>query len=102
MKIAVMAAGGAGGFFGARLAAAGEDVHVIGRGAHLAALRAKGLSLKSANGDLHLQPVTATDDPAQIGPVDIVIFAVNGYARLPRTRARARAVTAACARRIQL
>lgn len=79
MKIAVMAAGGVGGYFGARLAAAGEDVHFIARGAHLAALRANGLLLKSANGDLHLQPVTATDDPAQIGPVDIVVFAVKQY-----------------------
>ncbi len=79
MRIAVMAAGGVGGYFGARLAAAGEDVHFIARGAHLAALRANGLSLKSANGDLHLQPVSATDDPAQIGPVDIVVFAVKQY-----------------------
>ena len=79
MKIAVMAAGGVGGYFGARLAAAGEDVHFIARGAHLAALRDKGLTLNSANGDLHLQPISATDDPAQIGPVDIVIFAVKQY-----------------------
>jgi 2-dehydropantoate 2-reductase len=77
MRIAVMAAGGVGGYFGGRLAAAGEDVHFIARGAHLAALRANGLSLKSANGDLHLKPVSATDDPAQIGPVDIVVFAVK-------------------------
>jgi len=50
MKIAVMAAGGVGGYFGARLAAAGEDVHFIARGAHLAALRDKGLTLNSATG----------------------------------------------------
>jgi 2-dehydropantoate 2-reductase len=79
MKIAIMATGGVGGYFGARLAAAGEDVHFIARGAHLAALRANGLIVKSANGDLHLQPVSATDDPAQIGPVDIVLFAVKQY-----------------------
>lgn len=79
MKIAIMATGGVGGYFGARLAAAGEDVHFIARGQHLAALRANGLVLKSANGDLHLQPVSATDDPASIGPVDIVIFAVKRY-----------------------
>jgi len=53
MKIAIMATGGVGGYFGARLAAAGEDVHFIARGQHLAALRANGLVLKSANGDLH-------------------------------------------------
>ena len=79
MKIAIMAAGGVGGYFGGRLAAAGEEVHFIARGAHLAALRANGLVLKSANGDLHLQPVSATDDPATIGPVDIVLFAVKQY-----------------------
>lgn len=79
MKIAVMATGGVGGYFGARLAAAGEDVHFIARGAHLATLRADGLTLKSANGDLHLQPVAATDDPASIGTVDIVLFAVKQY-----------------------
>ena len=79
MKIAIMATGGVGGYFGARLAAAGEDVHFIARGAHLAALRGNGLTLKSANGDLHLQPVSATDDPATIGIVDIVLFAVKQY-----------------------
>jgi len=79
MKIAIMATGGVGGYFGARLAAAGEDVHFIARGQHLAALRANGLVLKSANGDLHLQPVSATDDPASIGTVDIIIFAVKQY-----------------------
>jgi 2-dehydropantoate 2-reductase len=79
VKIAIMATGGVGGYFGARLAAAGEDVHFIARGAHLAALRANGLTLKSANGDLHLQAISATDDPAHIGAVDIVIFAVKQY-----------------------
>ncbi len=79
MKIAIMATGGVGGYFGARLAAAGEDVHFIARGQHLAALRANGLVLKSANGDLHLQSVSATDDPASIGTVDIIIFAVKQY-----------------------
>jgi hypothetical protein len=63
--------------FGARLAAAGEDVHFIARGQNLAALRANGLVLKSANGDLHLQSVSATDDPASIGTIDIIIFAVT-------------------------
>jgi 2-dehydropantoate 2-reductase len=79
MKIAIMATGGVGGYFGARLAAAGEDVHFIARGQHLAALRANGLVVKSAIGDLHLQSVSATDDPASIGTVDIVIFAVKQY-----------------------
>jgi 2-dehydropantoate 2-reductase len=77
MKIAVMATGGVGGYFGARLAAAGEEVHFIARGAHLAAMREGGLQIESANGDLQLRPVKATDDPTRIGPVDIVIFAVK-------------------------
>ena len=79
MKIAMMATGGVGGYFGGRLAATGEDVHFIARGAHLAALKADGLQLKSANGDLHLKPVSVTDNPATIGAVDIVIFAVKQY-----------------------
>ncbi|MFI4989259.1 MAG: ketopantoate reductase family protein, partial [Alphaproteobacteria bacterium] len=77
MRIAVMAAGGVGGYFGARLAAAGEEVHFLARGAHLAALREHGLTLESANGGLHLQPVRATDDAGTIGPVDVVLFAVK-------------------------
>jgi 2-dehydropantoate 2-reductase len=79
MKIAIMATGGVGGYFGARLTAAGEDVHFIARGDHLAALRANGLVLKSANGDLHVKSVSATDDPASIGTVDVVLFAVKQY-----------------------
>ena len=79
MKIVVMATGGVGGYYGARLAAAGEDVHFIARGAHLAAMRSNGLKLVSANGDLHLRPVSATDDPETIGKADIVLFAVKQY-----------------------
>lgn len=79
MKIAVMATGGVGGYFGARLAAAGEDIRFIARGAHLEALRTNGLELRSANGDLHLKPVNVIDDPRTIGPVDIVMFAVKHW-----------------------
>ncbi len=79
MKIVMMATGGVGGYYGARLAAAGEDVRFIARGAHLAALRTNGLKLISANGDLHLRSVHATDDPATIGTADIVVFAVKQY-----------------------
>jgi len=79
MKFAVMATGGVGGYFGARLAAAGEDVHFIARGAHLEVLRKEGLTLHSANGDLRLARVSATDDPSSIGAADIVIFAVKQY-----------------------
>ena len=79
MKIVMMATGGVGGYYGARLAAADEDVHFIARGAHLAALRTNGLKLISANGDTHLRSVQATDDTAMIGTADVVIFAVKQY-----------------------
>jgi 2-dehydropantoate 2-reductase len=87
MKIAVMAAGGVGGYFGARLAAVGEDVHFIARGAHLAAMKAHGLRLDSGAGNLHLKPVHATDDPATIGPVDFILFAVKNWALEPAANA---------------
>jgi 2-dehydropantoate 2-reductase len=77
MKIAVMATGGVGGYFGARLAAAGEDVHFIARGRHLEMIRERGLRLESVNGDLRIHPARATGNPNEIGPVDIVIFAVK-------------------------
>jgi 2-dehydropantoate 2-reductase len=79
MKIVMMATGGVGGYYGARLAAGGHDVYFIARGAHLAALRTEGLKLISANGDLHLRSVHATDEPATVGTADIVIFAVKQY-----------------------
>jgi len=79
MKIVMMATGGVGGYYGARLAAGGHDVYFIARGAHLAALRTDGLKLISANGDLHLRSVHATDEPATVGTADIVIFAVKQY-----------------------
>jgi 2-dehydropantoate 2-reductase len=77
MRIAAMAAGAVGGYFGGRLAAAGHDVHFIARRAHLEALRKNGLKIESVHGDLHLPKVNATDDPRQVGPVDVVLFAVK-------------------------
>ena len=77
MRIAIMAAGGVGGYFGARLAAAGHDIHFLARGAHLKAIREGGLRVESENGDLHVANAQATDDPAEIGPVDAVLFAVK-------------------------
>ncbi len=74
-----MGSGGVGGYFGGRLAAAGHDVTFIARGAHLAALRSTGLRIESPNGNLHLPRVQATDRPADIGPVDMVLFAVKMY-----------------------
>jgi 2-dehydropantoate 2-reductase len=77
MRIAAMAAGAVGGYFGGRMAAAGHDVAFIARGAHLDALRKDGLKIESAHGDLHLPKVNSTDDPKAVGPVDIVLFAVK-------------------------
>src|SRR5436190_9421355 len=77
MKIAAMAAGAVGAYFGGRMAAAGHDVHFIARRAHLDALRKDGLKIESVHGDLHLPKVNATDDPKAVGPVDVVLFAVK-------------------------
>jgi 2-dehydropantoate 2-reductase len=78
MKIAMMGSGGVGGFFGGRLAHAGYDVSFVARGAHLAALRERGLLIESqAHGDIRVPKVRATDDPAEIGPVDVVIMSVK-------------------------
>lgn len=77
MRIAVMAAGAVGGYFGARMADAGHEVHFIARGAHLDAIRKNGLKIESPLGNLHLKDAKATDNPAEVGPVDIVLFAVK-------------------------
>jgi 2-dehydropantoate 2-reductase len=77
MRIAVIGAGGVGGAFGAALAKAGGDVTFVARGAHLAAMREHGLRVESARGDTLIHPVQATDDPASIGAVDIVLFCVK-------------------------
>ncbi len=77
MRIVIMGAGGLGGYFGARLAAAGNDVAFVARGAHLAAIRERGLRVESALGDLHLHDVVATDDPATLAPADVVMIAVK-------------------------
>jgi 2-dehydropantoate 2-reductase len=78
MKIAMMGSGGVGGFFGGRLAKAGYDVSFIARGAHLKAMRESGLTIESeAQGDIHVPKVDATDDPASVGPVDLVILSVK-------------------------
>lgn len=77
MRIAVMGAGGVGGYFGARLAQAGHDVAFVARGRHLAAMRERGLAVRSALGDVHLPRPAATDDPAALAPAAIVLFAVK-------------------------
>lgn len=80
MKISVMGAGGVGGFYGGRLAKAGEDVTFIARGAHLMALQKRGLRVESPSvGNFELRAVKATDDPASVGPVDLVLICVKAY-----------------------
>ncbi len=79
MRIAVLGAGGVGGYFGARLAASGNDVTFIARGAHAAAMRERGLEVLSPLGDLHLQPVKLHEDWRTTGLVDIVLVAVKMY-----------------------
>lgn len=77
MRIAVFGAGAVGGYFGARLAAAGHDVVFMARGRHLEAIRKSGLRIESPNGDLTIHPAQATDDPSSVGPVDYLMFAVK-------------------------
>ncbi|MCS7283918.1 MAG: 2-dehydropantoate 2-reductase [Anaerolineae bacterium] len=79
MRIAVFGAGAVGGYFGARLARAGEDVVFIARGAHLEAIRQRGLSVESPLGDFHIYPAQATDSPEEVGPVDVVLVGVKAW-----------------------
>ena len=79
MRIAVLGAGGVGGYFGARLAADGNDVTFIARGAHAAAMRERGLRVLSPLGDLHLQPIRLHEEWRTTGLVDIVLVAVKMY-----------------------
>lgn len=72
-----MGSGGVGGYFGARLAKAGDDVTFIARGAHLAAMREHGLRIEGGRNPLHLPKVAVTDDPGTIGAVDVVMFCVK-------------------------
>ena len=79
MKIVVMATGGVGGYYGGLLAQAGQDVTFIARGAHLQAIREKGLHIKSVHGDFQIMPAKATDNPSEVGPVDVILFATKTH-----------------------
>jgi len=79
MRIAVFGVGGVGGYFGGRLAQAGDEVVFIARGAQLQALRTQGLRVESVLGDFVVQPVQATDDPRHVGVVDAVLVAVKAW-----------------------
>jgi len=79
MRIAVFGTGGIGGYFGGRLAQAGEDVVFIARGKHLQAMRENGLRVDSIKGDFVIKPVQATDDPKQVGIVDVILVGVKAW-----------------------
>jgi len=87
MRFAIFGVGAVGGYFGARLAQAGEDVAFIARGATLRVLRAEGLRLESVNGDLWLSPVNAVEDPARLGVVDAVLVGVKTW-QVPEAAAK--------------
>ena len=79
MRLAVFGVGGVGGYFGGRLAQAGEEVVFIARGAHLQTLQTHGLRVDSVLGDFVVQPVQATDNPMHMGVVDVVLVAVKAW-----------------------
>ncbi len=79
MRIAVFGTGAVGSYFGGRLAQAGEEVIFIARGEHLQALQGRGLRVDSTRGDFVLRPVQATDNPAQVGVVDVVLVGVKAW-----------------------
>ena len=79
MKIAIFGSGGVGGYFGGRLAASGEEVTFLARGAHLAAMQQGGLRITSPLGDAHIARVQATDRPQAVGPVDVILLTTKMY-----------------------
>jgi len=79
MKIAILGSGAVGGYYGARLARAGEDVTFIARGAHLAAIREHGLEIRSAALGDFVARARAEEDTSRVGHVDLVLFAVKTY-----------------------
>ncbi|MEW5938364.1 MAG: 2-dehydropantoate 2-reductase [Chloroflexota bacterium] len=79
MKIAIIGTGGVGGYYGGLLARQGYDVTFVARGAHREAIRKNGLQIKSIHGDFTVSPAQATDNPAEIGVVDFILFTVKTY-----------------------
>lgn len=86
MRVAVIGAGGTGGYFGGLLARAGEDVTFIARGAHLEALRTRGLTVKSRLAGDFAGPAQAVEDPRDVGPVDVILFCVKSYSTAEAVR----------------
>ncbi len=78
MRYAMIGTGGIGGYLAAKLVAAGAEVAVLARGAHLAAIRDRGLTLRDTDGEVTVHPAIATDDGAALGVADVAIFAVKG------------------------
>ena len=79
MRIAIFGVGGVGGYFGGRLAQVGEDVIFLARGEHLNALRTDGLRVESIKGDFTIYPIQATNDPAEVGVVDVILLGVKAW-----------------------
>src|SRR5688572_19964896 len=79
MRIAVMGSGAVGGYFGAKLAAAGHEVAFIARGKHLAALQESGLKISSPNGDLNIRQAQFSAATQAIGVVELILFCVKSY-----------------------
>ena len=87
MRIAVMGTGAVGGYFGAKLAAAGHEMVFVARGQHLEAMRRSGLRIESPHGNLHVRDALFTDTPAAAGVVDLVLFSVKSYDTEPAAQA---------------
>ncbi len=79
MKILIAGSGGVGGYYGGLLAQSGNDVVFLARGEHLKAIRERGLQVKSVHGDFTVFPAQATDTPAEVGPVDLILFCTKTY-----------------------
>jgi 2-dehydropantoate 2-reductase len=79
MRYVILGTGGVGGFFGGRLANAGEDVWFVSRGNHLDAMKEGGLRIKSTAGDFTIAPGKMTGDVASVGRADVVLFCVKSY-----------------------
>lgn len=90
MRVAIYGTGGAGGYFGAHLAKAGNDVVFIARGEHLREIREYGLKIELPDGEILVNPAHAEDDPSRVGKVDVILFGVKTW-QLP---AAARSSTA--------
>ncbi|PJB67835.1 MAG: 2-dehydropantoate 2-reductase, partial [Anaerolineae bacterium CG_4_9_14_3_um_filter_57_17] len=79
MKIVIFGTGGVGGYYGALLARQGHSVTFVARGAHLQAIRQRGLQIKSVHGDFLIFPAQATDSPAEIGAAEVILFCAKAY-----------------------